>query len=803
MAWNRRLSRIVVLCLVLLVLPIAVLLLKAASGPPTANFSVSPPGPAVGLQVDFLDTSSGSPTSWLWTFGDGASSSQQSPFHAYAAPGPYLVTLQASNANGSNQKIVGIFVTTTDTLRLLSSHPFRATVQARDQRTGKTSGGFALPQTDIFGFFSLPGITNDPENPEVFLKVLDGTPVNGQYWVFFGGLTDLEYTLTVTEDATGRQKSYFKRAGSTEGGFDTTAFSGPSSGATVEDLLADIARPSPAILLRGRRSNAVESPQVEVLKAEPSNPVVGQSIRLEDTNVSPGARVPLTLVWNFGDGTTSNQDSPTKTYTRPGTFTIDLTDQLLNLNYSKILTVTEENTLRLTPFEGLADDYYVFNLVARDQRTGTFATGKAFAYDSRIGGFALPTLTGNPSNAEVVLKMVDGHAFNNQDWSFGGPLTDLQIGYTITQTKTGRVQYFQKESGSTRGAFDISGFPDNLPVIDSVSPTHGPRGDPLTIIGNNLLGQRMKAYFETPDVPQILGPRQVLPLEKYRFHVLDSSHDPVLGKDVLHLVLPFEPKYPLINPETHALVFERDHYLAWSPQPYVLEPGMGAHVPIISSFNPTHGVVGTRVTFSGTNFGFPGTKVKFFPHVTATILSQTDTTIETEVPEGALTGVPEIGNPFGNGQAFNEFIADLFFPPTPATGTPTPTFIPTTATATPTAPPTATTPTATTVATLTPTPTQTQTPTMTRTPTRTPTAAAGAPTITSLFPSTAHVGDHVEIDGTNLLSVTIRINGVLQTFNFGDSQSCDFTVVPGTTTGFICATNSSGMGCSSTALTIQ
>lgn len=194
--------------LVAAALTAATLLLKAAGGAPSADFSVSPPGPAVGQEVDFLDASGWSPTSWSRTFGDGATSIEQSPRHVYAAPDPYVVTLQASNVNGSSQRTESIFVTTSDTLRLLSGHPFGATVQARDQHAGRTSSGFALPQTDGFGFFSLPGITSDPENPEVFLKVLDGTPVNGQYWVFFGGLTDLEYTLTVTEIATGRQKSY-------------------------------------------------------------------------------------------------------------------------------------------------------------------------------------------------------------------------------------------------------------------------------------------------------------------------------------------------------------------------------------------------------------------------------------------------------------------------------------------------------------------------------------------------------------------------------------------------------------------
>lgn len=55
--------------------------------------------------------------------------------------------------------------------------------------------------------------------------MLDGTPVNGNYWFFYGGLTDLEYTLTVKEESTGLTRTYTKPAGSECGGSDTQAFS--------------------------------------------------------------------------------------------------------------------------------------------------------------------------------------------------------------------------------------------------------------------------------------------------------------------------------------------------------------------------------------------------------------------------------------------------------------------------------------------------------------------------------------------------------------------------------------------------
>lgn len=82
----------------------------------------------------------------------------------------------------------------------------------------------AAAQNDLFGYFSLPELTGNPANPEVFVKMLDGTPVNGKLWVFYGGLTDLEYTLTVTDTVSGTSREYHKDPGSACGGFDTEAF---------------------------------------------------------------------------------------------------------------------------------------------------------------------------------------------------------------------------------------------------------------------------------------------------------------------------------------------------------------------------------------------------------------------------------------------------------------------------------------------------------------------------------------------------------------------------------------------------
>jgi PKD repeat protein len=76
----------------------------AVSTPSGAAFSGSPTAITSGKTVSFTDESTGTPTSWLWDFGDGSTSTQQNPSHAYtsATARTYDVTLTVTNALGSS-----------------------------------------------------------------------------------------------------------------------------------------------------------------------------------------------------------------------------------------------------------------------------------------------------------------------------------------------------------------------------------------------------------------------------------------------------------------------------------------------------------------------------------------------------------------------------------------------------------------------------------------------------------------------------------------------------------------------------
>ncbi len=69
---------------------------------PVAVFSGFPTSGKGPLSVSFTDSSTGSPTSWKWYFGDGANSTQKNPVHTYSKAGKYAVTLAVNNIEGSN-----------------------------------------------------------------------------------------------------------------------------------------------------------------------------------------------------------------------------------------------------------------------------------------------------------------------------------------------------------------------------------------------------------------------------------------------------------------------------------------------------------------------------------------------------------------------------------------------------------------------------------------------------------------------------------------------------------------------------
>ncbi|HTR04639.1 MAG TPA: PKD domain-containing protein [Thermoanaerobaculia bacterium] len=193
-----------------------VVVVQAAGNPPAASFRSSPTGPVAGSPVRFVDTSTGSPTSWSWDFGDPASgaanaSTLQNPTHTFRTAATYTVTLTATTAGGSTSSSVSVTVAAggatdclTDDQHLCLTggrYLLSATWEKPDGSSGPATAVALTPDSGYFWFF-------DPTNIELVVKVLAACALNGDSWVFSAGLTNVQVTLTVLDTHTGVSEEY-------------------------------------------------------------------------------------------------------------------------------------------------------------------------------------------------------------------------------------------------------------------------------------------------------------------------------------------------------------------------------------------------------------------------------------------------------------------------------------------------------------------------------------------------------------------------------------------------------------------
>jgi len=103
--------------------------------------------------------------------------------------------------------------------RLCLAGRFAVTAAWKDFQ-GHSGTGTAAPLTGDTGYFWF----FDPANVEVVAKVVDGRAVNQKFWLFYGALSSVEYTLTVTDTTTGAVKEYRNSSGNLASVADTGAF---------------------------------------------------------------------------------------------------------------------------------------------------------------------------------------------------------------------------------------------------------------------------------------------------------------------------------------------------------------------------------------------------------------------------------------------------------------------------------------------------------------------------------------------------------------------------------------------------
>jgi streptogramin lyase len=102
----------------------------------------------------------------------------------------------------------------------LTASRFRVEVDWRAVHQGTSGEGHAVSMTSDTGYFWF----FRPSNVELVVKVLDARSLNGEFWVFYGALSNVEYTITVTDTETQQVQTYFNPQDTMASFSDTSAF---------------------------------------------------------------------------------------------------------------------------------------------------------------------------------------------------------------------------------------------------------------------------------------------------------------------------------------------------------------------------------------------------------------------------------------------------------------------------------------------------------------------------------------------------------------------------------------------------
>ena len=239
---------------------------------PTASFRA--PGTAnVGDSVRFTDESAdpeGEPLTYVWNFGDGATSTATNPIHQYDTPEAVLVTLTVTDDEG---------VSDSTTLTIVIFPTIRPVADFRHEPEGGTIH-------DTVAFY-------DESSDD------DGSILAWE-WDFGDGETSRRKDPTHTFEDKGTHRVTLT-VEDDDGNTDTATIS-----VTIVNL--------PPTAEFSVSTNAAQMGEIRI----------DDEIRFTDASSDPEDHT-LTYAWDFGDGSSSDASSPSHSYDEAGSYTVELT----------------------------------------------------------------------------------------------------------------------------------------------------------------------------------------------------------------------------------------------------------------------------------------------------------------------------------------------------------------------------------------------------------------------------------------------------------------------------------------------
>jgi|GEM_PF-1227057 len=277
------------------------------------------------------------------------------------------------------------------TLCLLGDR-FRVRVTWRDPRSGdhgfgRVAAGLGSEVSGLFWFF-------DASNLELIVKLIDGVGLNGFYWTFYGGLSDVEHWIEVVDSETGESVTYHNPPGEICGLADVRSFP----------------REAPALALPASVSGS-RSPDI---------PIPGS---LSSGDLSPTGRLASRLATAQVSGSCV-----------PGPTTLCLLD-------GRFQVEVEWENPRPPGDRGVGT---VVPTAGAEVSAGEDSTGIFWFF--------------TPENLELVVKVLDGRVVNGRFWVFYGALTDVGYRITVTDTVGDVARTYENEPFNLCGDADVQAF---------------------------------------------------------------------------------------------------------------------------------------------------------------------------------------------------------------------------------------------------------------------------------------------------------------------------------------------------------
>ncbi len=302
---------------------------------PAANMTASPTSGKAPFTVQFTSTSTGTISSYLWSFGDGSTSTAQNPSHTYTATGTYFAALTVTGPGGSSEKTITITAYTSPVANITAS-PTSGDIPLPVQFTSTSTGTISSYQWS-FG----DGSTSTAQNPShtyttagtytVALTVTGPGGTSAKSISIIGkpaapvanitasptsGKAPLAVQFTST--STGTISSYQWSFGD---GSKSSAQNPSHTYSTAGTYTVTLTVTGPGGSNTKTTTITGYTPPVASIKASSNNGTAPLPVQFTSTSTGTIS----SYQWNFGDGSTSAAQNPSHTYTTAGTYTVALT----------------------------------------------------------------------------------------------------------------------------------------------------------------------------------------------------------------------------------------------------------------------------------------------------------------------------------------------------------------------------------------------------------------------------------------------------------------------------------------------